>query len=431
MTDASSMSFLHRIEIWPFVDMLAKMGLAATVGTLVGLEREHYGKAGVRTFALTALLGSMGGLLGGPYGPIAMLFVAMFISLMNLREMVKERKLALTTSVALTTVGFAGVMCGLGHVFTPVAACIITTAFLSCKEPIAGFAEKVSTEEIRSAILLAILACIVYPALPEHPIDPWGLINPRGNWVAVIAIATIGFINYILLKLLGPKGMEITAFFGGLVNSRKVIVELMSRTREAGPEIRSTAEKGVVLATASVAIRNGLIVGIFAFKALPLCAAPLLLMLVSSALLWWRAAKRPELGAPPSLKLESPFSLTAALKFGLVFLALNVAGGLAEHHLGAASFYVVSALGGLISSASSITSAATLIGSGHIPAKTGANGIILSTIVSVLANIPLIRAMTSDKSLRSAAVFDLLVVAGSAILGVGLTYLAMHLLTVN
>jgi uncharacterized membrane protein (DUF4010 family) len=31
------------------------------------------------------------------------------------------------------------------------------------------------------------------------------------------------------MKLLGPRGMEITAFFGGLVNSRKVVVELTSR----------------------------------------------------------------------------------------------------------------------------------------------------------------------------------------------------------
>src|SRR5262245_54403606 len=110
--------FLHRDEIWPFVDVVVKMSLAVAVGTLVGLEREHSGKVGVRTFALTSLLGAMGGLLGNPYGPIAMLFAAISIGLMNWREMVNSQRLALTTSVALAVVAFAGVMCGQGHVFT-------------------------------------------------------------------------------------------------------------------------------------------------------------------------------------------------------------------------------------------------------------------------------------------------------------------------
>lgn len=233
---------LHRIEIWPFVETLAKMTLAMLVGTLVGLERAHRGKAGVRTFALAALLGAMGGLLGDVYGAIAMGFVAVFIGLMNWREMVREKKLALTTSVALTVVGFAGIMCGFGHVFTPVAACIATTGLLSLKNPIAGLAGRISDVEIRSAVLLALLACVIYPVLPAEAIDPWGLIEPQENWIAVIAIAAIGFVSYVLLKLLGPKGMEVTAFFGGLVNSRKVIIEMIGRsyrrrgTRGCGPK---------------------------------------------------------------------------------------------------------------------------------------------------------------------------------------------------
>jgi hypothetical protein len=50
-----------------------------------------------------------------------------------------------------------------------------------------------------------------------------------------------------------------------------------------------------------------------------------------------------------------------ALIFGLVFLGLNVVGALAQRTFGSASFYFVSAAGGLLSSASSIASAATLI----------------------------------------------------------------------
>ena len=42
---------------------------------------------------------------------------------------------------------------------------------------------------------------------------------------------------------------------------------------------------------------------------------------------------------PPDLKLEQPFSLKVALKFGVVFLVLSVAGVLAQRSLGVFGFY--------------------------------------------------------------------------------------------
>lgn len=94
-----------------------------------------------------------------------------------------------------------------------------------------------------------------------------------------------------------------------------------------------------------------------------------------------------------------------------MFLALNVAGALANRYLGEASFYVVSVLGGLLSSASSITSAASLIANHQVSASVGANGVILSSLTSVLANIPLVRAMATDEGLRKGSVRSLLLVA--------------------
>ena len=172
-------SFVRHVEIWPFLEVLGKLLLAIAVGTFVGLEGEHEGKAGVRTFALTALLGAMGGLLGGPYAVFSMVFAAVFIVLMNAREMVKNNRVAMTTSAVLAVVAFAGAMCGGGHFFTPVAACILASALLAWKQPIAGFAGMISYSEIRSAILLAVLALVIYPVLPEHAVDPWGLVEPR------------------------------------------------------------------------------------------------------------------------------------------------------------------------------------------------------------------------------------------------------------
>ncbi len=70
-------SGLWHVSHWPFVPVLTRLGLAVAIGLFIGLEREHRGKNGVRTFALTALLGCLGGLMGDIFSAIAMGFVAM------------------------------------------------------------------------------------------------------------------------------------------------------------------------------------------------------------------------------------------------------------------------------------------------------------------------------------------------------------------
>src|ERR1700716_1060980 len=155
-----------------------------------------------------------------------------------------------------------------------------------------------------------------------------------------------------------------------------------------------------MLTTAATVLRTGLIVLVLASQAVTSCAIPLTLMLLISAVLWRRYPEQASAGAIPSLSLESPFKLSAALKFGLIFLALNVVGGLAQRNFGPASFYFVSIAGGLLSSASSIASAATLITHHEISPTTGVNGIILSSLTSILVNVPLIRSMTKEVAFK-------------------------------
>jgi uncharacterized membrane protein (DUF4010 family) len=230
-------SALWYISHWAFVPILIRLGLALAIGLFIGLEREHSGKNGVRTFALSALLGCLGGLMGTLFSAFALGFIAIMTVWLNWREMVLHKQLAMTTSTALAIVGFAGVLCGQGHIFTPVVVGVLTAALLAWKRPISGFVSGMSDTELRSAILLAVLTFVIFPVLPFQPVDPWGLIEPQSNWASVIVIAAIGFANYILMKLYGPRGMEITAFLGGLVNSRKVVVELSGRLQQVGPEL--------------------------------------------------------------------------------------------------------------------------------------------------------------------------------------------------
>ncbi len=405
---------------WPVMPVLTRVGLAIAIGLFIGLEREHSRKTGVRTFALTALMGCLGGLIGQSFALLAAGFVTLLVLMMNGRELLQRRRLALTTSTALMVVAFCGILCGMGHTFTPIVVGVLTAALLAWKQSIAGFVGGLSDKELRSAILLAVLTFVIFPVLPAQPVDPWGLINPQSNWASVIIIAAVGFVNYVLLKTLGPRGMEVTAFFGGLVNSRKIVVELATRLKEVGAPLLPSAYRGILLATGAMLLRNGLIVVILASQAAVHCAIPFTLMLLVSAVLWRRSpAQAPTEGAP-QLSLESPFRLVAALKFGLVFLALNVVGALAQRHFGSASFYIVSVLGGFLSSASSIASAATLIAHHELPASTGVNGVILSSLTSIVVNIPLIRTMAQEAAFRRRVCASLLVVVVVGLVGVGL-----------
>ncbi len=192
------------ISQWPYLPALERLALALALGFFVGLERQRRGKeAGVRTFAFAGLAGCLGGLLGDPFALAALALVGLLAVFLTIHALRADHGTELTTSAALFVIGFTGVLCGKGHTFTPTAVGVLTAALLAYKESFTGFSLGLTEAELRSAILLAILACVIYPALPEGALDPWGLVEPRATWITVLLIAGLGFGNYILLKKYG------------------------------------------------------------------------------------------------------------------------------------------------------------------------------------------------------------------------------------
>jgi uncharacterized membrane protein (DUF4010 family) len=397
----------------PFAS-IARLLLALLVGLFVGLEREWRGKdAGLRTFGLVSLLGAMGSMLGTGYALMSIGLVGVLIVFLNLQSMRADKGTELTTSAALLVTSILGVLCGVGHTITPAAIAVVTTGLLSWKERLAEFGHRITAEELRSAVLLGILAFTVYPILPDHPVDPWGLIVPRTAWITVILIAGIGFANYVLWKVFGTRGIEFAGFFGGLVNSTVTVTELASRVDEVGAGLESVAYRGILLSVAAMAFRNGVILGIFKPDALPVAAGSLGLMLVASIVLSL-------LGGPSTsgtseerpLALKSPFSLRSALKFGLIFLVLQVVGSLAQSFFGRFGFYAVSLAGGLVSSASAVAAAAMLAAANKIPVAVAGIGAVLASLASASVNMVLVaRLSKSSALLRRVGVATVIVLA--------------------
>jgi uncharacterized membrane protein (DUF4010 family) len=417
---------------WPYVPTLARLALATAIGLLVGIERERRQKeAGVRTFAFAAVLGAVGGLLGEAFALLALALVGVLVVLLNIEAIRIHQAAEITTSAALLVTAFAGLLAGQGHTFTPTVLGVGTAALLAWKYPLAGFSRALTESELRSAILLAILAFVIYPVLPRGSVDPWHLVEPRKAWVTVILIATLGFANYVLLKLYGARGLELTGFLGGLVNSTVTVAELANRARASDGALSDVAFRGVVLATSAMLVRNVVILGLLSPPALIASAVPLALMLAGALAVAFThgrlggtrpigAPAGPAIGETPSQPpvvsgLQSPFSLTATLRFGAIFLALQIAGTLALRALGHAGFYAVSAVGGAVSSASTTAAAANLAATESLPPSVAGSGAILAALMSAAVNLPIVARLAGDRVLtrRLAWVLASIVVLGA------------------
>ncbi len=169
--------------------------------------------------------------------------------------------------------------------------------------------------------------------------------------------------------------------------------------------------------------RNAVIVGVLSPPVLAAMALPLGGMLVACIFALWQLDARwlrdeADGGVPTEkLKFDSPFSLSAALRFGAIFLALQVAGTLAQREFGAVGFYAVSAAGGLFSSSSAVAAAGTLAAEAALPIGTAVGGAILATLTSACVNLPLVARLGRNARLTRAVAVTVGAMAAAGALG--------------
>ena len=100
-------------------DISLKLAITIGIGLLVGLEREWSQKdMGIRTFAITAILGTLSSLSGEgiAYGSFAGVLLIVFLS--GLRSIHEGKQIETTTFVAVILTFVLGVLVGQGHHYT-------------------------------------------------------------------------------------------------------------------------------------------------------------------------------------------------------------------------------------------------------------------------------------------------------------------------
>jgi uncharacterized membrane protein (DUF4010 family) len=382
---------------FPPTEVAARIAVSLGIGLLVGIEREWSNKdLGVRTFALTSLLGTIAALFGPSMVVVSLVGVFLIVIFANTRSLLVDRSLEATTSAALLVIFILGALAGQGHLFTPVASAILMTMLLAWKVELRRFAGGLQPDEIRSAVLLGLLGLVVYPILPDRFVDKWELLNPRQTWITVIVIAGIGFVNYVLLKIYGTRGVYMSAFLGGFVNSSAAAVEL-ARPLGAGGASSGVAVAALLLTIVAMFARNLLILTLFSPSAVLTAAVPIIAMTVL-ALIFVRHERAGMEASPGEIHLASPVSLKRVLSFAGLFLLIQIVSTVGERYLGKIGFLGISVLGGLVSSASTSAAAANMVGHGQMQAASAGHAVVLASVASALVNLPIIHRNAKNPS---------------------------------
>jgi uncharacterized membrane protein (DUF4010 family) len=399
--------------------LIEKIVASAGIGLLIGLEREWAHKeAGVRSFTIAALLGTLSWLVSPTIASVEVGVVVIIILFVNLFSLLKNHPLEITTSLALATTNVLGLLVGMGAFFLAFTCAILVAALLSWKTELVAFTSKLTVSEIRGTLLLGFVTAVVYPLLPNSPVDPWQLVNPRNVWLTVIIVSGLSFVNYVLLRQLGTRGMRYSALLGGLVNSAAMSA-LLGKELKEDPETATTVASNFLLSDMAMIIRDSVLVVIFSWPlGLQASAVPVMVLFTmvlaagATVLLVVLRSEKKRQQAPQKLPLYSPLSLSAVLTFGLLFLSLTVVSGLGQKFFGAVGFVAIVVIGALASTAAS----AVLVG-GHLHllgASPAAFTLFFATLVGLVENVVIFSTVTHDRtrSVRLALLSSPMVLVG-------------------
>jgi uncharacterized membrane protein (DUF4010 family) len=335
------------------LETLTTLGISLGMGLLVGLQREWRQEklAGIRTFALLTLFGTLCGLLGREWGAwIVAAGVVGVAALMAAGSLVKARMDA--ADIGLTTEFAALVMFGLGAylaVGDRTAAVVtggVVALLLHWKEPLHGVIRKMGDGDVAAIMRFVLIALVILPVLPREDMGPYGALNPFNIWLVVVLVVGMSLAGYVLHKLVPPRaGALLGGAAGGLVSSTATTVSYARRTRE-DPEGEAVALQAIMTANTVSILRVMVLVSLFAGGSVGLMMQPLAGMAGGMGVLTVIAFMRGRWQAQQKIAQENPAELRSALLFGVLYAAVRLAIAWCRDVLGVSALYAVGALSG-------------------------------------------------------------------------------------
>jgi len=366
------------------------------IGLLIGMERERSpgSRAGLRTFALVALFGTLTAMLSEKATPWLLLGGLMIVGLMTVAAYFRVKD---DSADPGTTTVIAILICyGLGATVwyhnekLAVMLAIITTMLLYFKAELHGITEKLSRRDLISILQFAVLTFIILPILPDQDFGPYEAINPHQIWLMVVLISGVSLAGYVALHLVGKHHGAVLGLFGGLVSSTATTLVYARRSVE-NENFVSLAVVVILIANLTVLIRLAIVSAV----ASPAIVPQLLPVLGSGFALgaavtiyWWRRLNHQEGLSVPEIK--NPTEIRAAATFGLIYGIVLLLSSWLSDVAGSSGLYGVALVSGLTDVDAITLSSLRLYETGKLQATEAITAISLGIISNIVFKLGLV-----------------------------------------
>lgn len=364
---------------------------ALGIGLLIGAERERRrahdtgrAPAGIRTFAISSLVGAVSVLAGGELLLVtAMVGVFALAGLAYWRS--KDEEVGLTTEIALVMTVLLG---GLSIRRPELAAGVgvVVAILLAARAPLHTFVRSVMSEdELRDGLLLAAATLVVLPVIPDRPMGPYATLNPYTIWIVVILVMAIGAAGHIAIRLFGAQyGLPLTGLASGFISSTATIRDMADRAMKA-PNLLLAAVAGASLSSIATIVQMTLVLAATSTATLRTLMVPLMTAGAAAMLygaIWTALALRQRPEGQPEDQQHRAFSVSTALVFSLALALILVAAAALQDWLGNTGIILAAALAGLVNTHAAAISVALLVASGKITAADA----VLPILVGISTN---------------------------------------------
>ncbi|WP_287878581.1 MULTISPECIES: MgtC/SapB family protein [Acidovorax] len=232
-----------------FSTALAVLASATGCGLLMGIERERRkgegpgrAPAGVRSFTLA----SIGGAAAALTAMEALVVVgAALVAALTVVAYARDRSgdPGVTTEIALLLAYLIGVTCARDQLLAAALA-VVVTGLLALRDALHQFSSQwLQPGEVRSGLILAALALLVYPLAPDTPL--WqGALNPRLVVRLVIVLLVIQSLAHVAKRLMQARhALALSVLASGFVSSTATIASLGMEVRagQATPRVHGAA----------------------------------------------------------------------------------------------------------------------------------------------------------------------------------------------
>lgn len=370
-------------------DFLQAFSISLGIGLLMGLERERMpdSPAGLRTFALIALFGSVCGLLAQSLqAPWITVLGILIVGAVMIAAYVKDEDPGATTTIAAVLCCAYGSLVWLGHKTTAGMLGVVTTTLLYFKAELRLISEKLTRKDIVSVLQFGALTLVVLPILPNTDMGPYKAFNPYQTWWMVVLISGLSLAGYAALRLFGQAhGAPILGIMGGMASSTATTM-VFSKRVATNAELTRLAGVVILMANLVVLVRLALYAGALEHQLLPYLIPPLALGFVFGlvmVLFAWRTLGITDAGSKPDIEVGNPAEIKAALLFGALYGIILLLTSALQDIAGTAGLFVISFVSGLTDVDAITLSSIRLFAIGKI----GADAAATSILVAALANL--------------------------------------------